>query len=75
MSANAEIRIAAAKMAKRLKTFQRLAQQARERGDSTVELHINELWEPSDQEAMDAYESVVHEINGARPLPFGEVNA
>ena len=34
------------------------------------EAHQQEMREPSDQAALDAYEKALNEINGARPLPM-----
>lgn len=73
MSADASIRIAAKMMAERLRVWKRLQQQARERGDSLIDLDVAELFEARDLEALTAYESALDEINGARPLPFGEI--
>lgn len=67
MSADASLRAAASAMAQRLRIFQGIAQAAQERG-SRVDLAPCELWEPADQAALDAYESALTEISGARPL-------
>ena len=64
---SAALREAAALMASRLRLFQRTAQQAQE-ADARIDLAPQELWEPSDQAALDAYEAAINEINGARPL-------
>jgi len=66
---SAQLRIAAKMMAERLKLFRQLAQDARERED-VIELKPDELWEASDQFALDAYETALNQINGARPLPM-----
>ena len=61
-------RDSAALMAARLRVFQRLQLQARERGDLTVELHVEELFEPSDVAALDAYERDLAAHMGQVPL-------
>lgn len=63
----AALRTAASLMAARLRLFQRTAKQAQE-ADARIDLAPQELWEPSDQAALDAYEAALNEINGARPL-------
>ena len=70
MSADAQYRVAARMLAKRLSLLQKLMLHARERGDSTVELHLQELWDSEDQKALDFFAELEHEFNGARPLPF-----
>ena len=63
------LRQAAALMSARLRVYRITAQSAAAREDR-VDLAPCELWEPSDQAALDAYEKAINEINGARPLPM-----
>ena len=69
MSAETTLRHAARLMAERLKLFKRTAEQARET-DSRVDLAAAELWEPADEQALNAYDDALLQINGARPLPM-----
>jgi hypothetical protein len=62
--------IAAEKLTRRLAVLQTLQMQARERGDTYVELHVAELFEPADLEAIQAWEAAKAEALGAQPLPF-----
>lgn len=65
------IQLAAIAMAKRLRMFKRLAEQSRERGTSNVSLHVNEVWEPADQEALDQFEIAMEGVYGTTPkLPL-----
>ena len=58
------------KLTARLRVLQRLQQQARERGETTVELHTDELFEPADQEALMAWEAARDLATGQVPLPL-----
>ena len=69
MSGDKALRDAAALMAARLRIYRITAQSAAAREDR-VDLAPCEMWEPSDQAALDAYEKAIDEINGARPLPM-----
>ena len=66
---SAALREAASLMATRLRLFRRTAQQAQE-ADARIDLAPQELWEPPDQAALEAYEAALNEINGAQPLPM-----
>lgn len=68
MSADAELRIAAKLMATRLKLFRTLVEQARERGDSRLDLALEEVWEREDEAALQAFDAALLSIQGARPL-------
>lgn len=68
---NDPIQAAAVAMAKRLRMFKRLAEQSRERGTSNVSLHVNEVWEPADQEALDQFDAAMEATYGSQPqLPL-----
>lgn len=54
----------------RLRILHRLQAQAKERGDSTVELHVEELCEPADLAAIQRWESAKAGALGHQPLPF-----
>ena len=69
MSSDQALRKAAALMADRLRIYRITAQSAAAREDR-VDLAPCELWEPSDQAALDAYEEALNKINGAQPLPM-----
>lgn len=69
MSGDKALRDAADLMAARLRIYRITAQSAAAREDR-VDLAPCEMWEPSDQAALDAYEKAINEINGARPLPM-----
>lgn len=57
-------------VAQRLDIFRRTQQHARERGEEAVELAVEELFEPLDAAALDAYEAALAELLGQRPLPM-----
>ena len=57
-------------VAHRLRIFRRTQQQARERGEEAVELPVEELFEPLDGAALDAYEAALADLLGQRPLPM-----
>jgi hypothetical protein len=61
---------AAEKLTHRLRLLQRMQIQARERGDTLVELHVEELFDSADLAAIDAWERAKAEAMGAQPLPF-----
>ena len=56
------------KMAARLKTWKRMREQAEECGRNKVELHPAELFEPSDAEALEAWEIYLKHRAGEQPL-------
>jgi hypothetical protein len=68
-SPDAALRRAATMMAGCLHNFRRIAEQAREQ-ETRVNLAPSEMWEAADQIALDAYETALMQINGARPLPM-----
>lgn len=59
---------AAKLMADRLRVLKRTAQQAKEREDTHVSLHVEEIWEAKDEAALEAYEAAYAEAIGAQPL-------
>jgi hypothetical protein len=61
---------AAEKLTTRLRVLQRLQEQARERGDVTVELNVAELFEAADLDAITAFEAAKAEAMGQVPLPM-----
>jgi hypothetical protein len=61
-------------LAARLRVFKRTQQQARERGEERVELHVAEIFEPSDAAALDAYETELAALLGQVPLPMEEAS-
>ena len=61
---------AAELMAARLRILQKLQAQARDRGETTVELHAEEVFEAGDRAALEAFEKAVSEMTGKTPLPF-----
>ena len=61
---------AAELMAARLRILQKLQTQARDRGETTVELHAEEVFEAGDRAALEAFEKAVSEMTGKTPLPF-----
>lgn len=61
---------AATLMARRLQLLKKMAHQARERGETHLELHVDEVFESGDEQALAAYESALNEINGHQPLPM-----
>jgi hypothetical protein len=61
---------AAEKLTTRLRILQKLQAQCRERQEVTIELHVSELFEPGDLEAIEAWEKALAEATGAQPLPF-----
>ena len=65
----------AQQLAARLEIYKKVAGQARDRGDTVVELDIREMWEPSDQAALDAFNAYVHQTQGRTPLPFEQAAA
>jgi hypothetical protein len=54
----------------RYKTWKRLQQQAREAGRKEYRLHVEELWEASDEAALVEFEAAKAELTGAVPLPL-----
>lgn len=68
MSADAQMRIAAKAMAESLRDWRRLQEQARDRGDASMQLDVEELFEAKDRAALAAYDAAIIEISGARPL-------
>lgn len=60
-------------VAQRLDIFRRTQQHARERGEDAVELTVEELFEPADAAALDAYEVVLAQLLGQQALPFEPV--
>ena len=65
---------AAEKLTRRLLILQKLQAQARERGETSIDLHVEELFESSDLEAIDAWEAAKAEAMGQVPLPLGRVS-
>ena len=63
-----DFRTSAAMMAGRLRILKRLQQQNREMGNRSITLHVDELFEPGDQEALETYERELVLHSGARPL-------
>ena len=61
---------AAEKLTRRLTILQRLQAQARERGETVIELHVEELFEAGDREAIEAWEAAKAEATGQMPLPL-----
>ncbi|WP_316415245.1 hypothetical protein [Mesoterricola silvestris] len=59
---------AADALAARLMVWKKLHAYHREVGDEDVTLVVPDLWSPSDQSAMDEYESAKAEAMGQRPL-------
>jgi hypothetical protein len=55
-------------LARRLRVFQTLANQARERDESEIVLPPQALWEPSDQAALDIWDAAKAEAMGLSPL-------
>jgi len=66
--------MAAENLTARLVVLQRLQMQAHERGETSVELHVSELFEPSYLEAIRAWEAAKAAAVGAQSLPFEAVN-
>ena len=64
------LRIAAAKMAERLRINQRYRKALEECGDEEVVLPLDEFFGPKEREALAAYDAALNEINGAQPLPL-----
>lgn len=60
------------KLAARMQIIQRLQIQARERGDSTIELNAEEIFDASDRAALEAWETAKASALGAQPLPYLE---
>lgn len=65
-----QLLIAAEKLTRRLAVLQTLQMQARDRGETHVELHVAELFEPADLEAIQAWEAAKAAAMGAQPLRF-----
>jgi hypothetical protein len=61
---------AAELLTRRLRILQKLQAQARERGETIIELNVAELFEPGDQAAIDAWEAAVAKVTGQQPLPW-----
>jgi hypothetical protein len=57
-------------MASRLRILQKTQQQAREQGRDEIMQPIEEVFEPGDRAALDAYEQELLLHSGAQPLPF-----
>jgi len=55
-------------MEKRLRINERLAMQSLERGDTMVELHVREYWEPADTLAVASWNAAKAEAQGQTPL-------
>jgi len=64
---------AADAMRARLALFRKTAEQAREMGETVIELDVRTLWEPSDQAAIDAFDSAKAELVAGTPLPMDTV--
>jgi len=54
----------------RLRILQKMQIQARERGETVVELNVAELFEPGDLAAIEAWEAAVAKVTGQTPLPW-----
>jgi hypothetical protein len=54
----------------RVKVFKKTALDAKDRGDTWVELHVQEVWEPSDEAALQRYEAALARAKEQPPLPF-----
>jgi len=65
-----QIQEAGESMARRLRIFKGLAQRHREMGDSDITLALEELFEPGDQQALDAWEKALADHQGFVPLPL-----
>ena len=65
--------LASQRIAYRLHLWRKAQSYCRERGDEGQDYHPAEIWEAADQAALDAHESAINEITGARPLPFQEI--
>lgn len=61
---------AAELLTRRLRILQKLQAQARERGETVVELNVAELFEPADLAAIEAWEAAVAKVTGQLPLPW-----
>jgi hypothetical protein len=62
--------VASEKLIVRLRILQKLQMQCRERGETTIDLNVAELFEPADAEAIVAWETAIAGCTGAVPLPF-----
>ena len=54
----------------RLRILQKLQTQCRERGETHINLHVAELFEPGDMEAIEAFEAAKADAMGQVPLPL-----
>jgi hypothetical protein len=66
--------MAAGMLVRCLLVLQKLQMQCRERGETAIELHVAELSEAKDQQALDAWEKAKDEALGQQPLPM-EISA
>lgn len=67
------LKISASLMAERLRVFKTLAIQAKERGEVTITLHVDEVWDANDEAALQAFEVAVAELTGAQRLPMDAI--
>lgn len=65
---------AAEKLTTRLRILQKLQMQCRERGETTIDLNVAELFEPGDLAAIEAFEAAKATVLGQVPLPL-EISA
>ncbi len=71
MSADLRTLLAAAeKLTTRLRVLQRLQKNHRDMGDTHIELALEELFEPADREALEAFEAAKAQATGQVPLPM-----
>lgn len=61
---------AAEKLTTRLRMLQKMQLQARERGEAVIELHVEELFDSGDAEALAAWEAARDLATGQVPLPL-----
>jgi hypothetical protein len=62
--------IAGDSLIQRLKVLQLLQLQARERGETSIEMHVEELFDSSDAQALEAWQKAKAEALGHQALPF-----
>ena len=66
---------AADAMRKRLELFRKTAEQARDKGETLVELDVRTLWESGDQAAIDEFDAAKTEMTAGTPLFSSEESA
>ena len=55
----------------RLRILKRTAQQARDRGDEEMAFNLAEVFDASDDAALEAFERELAALLGQQPLPYG----